>query len=185
MCESEREEIINTYVGDRFTRHERPGRAFEESYYTFEIVADIGAYRDLHRHRLLTQERQNFSPSHGYSIPAEVEAAGLAQPYQNALDQAADTFGFIERDLFYEAQYVVPFAYRVRWRMKLNLREAYHLIELRSSRQGHASYRAIAQQMYQQIKEKHPLLVAPMRFVDFSDYSLERLAAEQKAEGKS
>jgi thymidylate synthase ThyX len=181
---AEKAEIINTYVGDRGSRFHRPGRAFEETYYTFDVLADIGAYRDLHRHRVLTQERQRYTVRHGYDVPVELEDANLAEPYCKALDDAAETVNLISQTLPDAAQYVVPLAYRVRWRIKLNLREVYHFVELRSSRQGHPSYRAIAQEMYRHIKAVHPTLVANMHFVDLEDYALERLAAEQKLDAK-
>jgi thymidylate synthase ThyX len=181
---AEQEEILRAYVGDRASRFHRPGRAFEETYYTFDVLADLGAYRDLHRHRVLTQERQSYSVQHGYVLAPELEAANLAEPYKRALDYAAETTELIRADLPDAAQYVVPFAYRVRWRITLNLREVYHFVELRSSRQGHPSYRAIAQEMYRQIQAVHPRLVAHMHFVDLNDYALERLAAEQKLDAK-
>ncbi|MBV8885814.1 MAG: FAD-dependent thymidylate synthase [Chroococcidiopsidaceae cyanobacterium CP_BM_RX_35] len=181
---TERVEILSTYAGDRKSRFHRPGRAFEATYYTFDVLADIGAYRDLHRHRVLTQERQRYSVHHGYIVPTELEAANLAEPYRKALEQAAKTTALISKDLPDAAQYIVPFAYRIRWQMKLNLREAYHLIELRSQRQGHSSYRLIAQEMYRQISAVHPALVASMHFVDLNDYDLERLAAEQRIDVK-
>lgn len=78
----------------------------------------------------------------------------------------------------------MPFAFRIRWRVRLNLREVYHLTELRSSRQGHPSYRAIAQEMYRQIHAVHPALAAGMQFVDMHEYELERLASEQRIDAK-
>jgi thymidylate synthase ThyX len=184
LSPTQRVQILETYVGDRQSRFHRPGRAFEETYYTFDLLADLGAYRDLHRHRVLTQERQPYSVRHGYEVPPELEQANLAQSYRTALDAAAEAFRMIDSDLPDAAQYMVPFAYRVRWRIKLNLREVYHFVELRSSRQGHPSYRAIAQAMFGQIQAVHPNLVAPMKFVDLQDYSLERLAAEQRLDSK-
>ena len=148
------------------------------------MLADLGAYRDMHRHRVLTQERQHYSVRHGYIVPIELEEANLAQAYRKALDYAAETTELISLDLPDAAQYVVPFAYRMRWRIKLNLREVYHLVELRSSRQGHHSYRIIAQEMYRQISAIHPALVTNMNFVDLNDYTLERLAAEERIDTK-
>ncbi|MBP5972799.1 FAD-dependent thymidylate synthase [Brasilonema sp. CT11] len=184
LSTQERINIISTYLGERGSRFHRPGRAFEETYYTFDLLADIGAYRDLHRHRALTQERQHYSVRHGYVVPAELKEANLAETYRNALDYAAETTELISKVLPDAAQYVVPFAYRVRWRIKLNLREIYHLVELRSSRQGHPSYRALAQEMYRQISAVHPVLVSKMHFVDLNEYALERLAAEQRIDTK-
>jgi thymidylate synthase ThyX len=181
---SQHTQIIEAYIGERGSRFQRPGRAFEETYYTFDLFADLGAYRDLHRHRILTQERQRYSVQHGYITPSEIEAAGLAVDYRAALEQAAEAVEIIGSDLPEAAQYAVPFAFRIRWRIKLNLREAYHLIELRSSRQGHPSYRVIAQEMYRQINAVHPSLARGMEFVDLNSYALERLASEQRIDTK-
>ncbi len=184
LTTSEKLAIINAYVGDRQSRFHRPGRALEETYYTFDILADLGAYRDLHRHRIMTQERQRYTVRHGYIVPPELAASGLATAYCQALDQTAQATEIIAQDLPAAAQYLVPFAYRTRWRIKLNLREAYHLIELRSARQGHPTYRRVAQAMYQQMQAVHPTLVANMSFVDLDDYELERLSAEQRLDQK-
>ncbi len=177
-------EIISAYIGDRQSRFHRPGRALEETYYTFDILADLGAYRDLHRHRIMTQERQRYTVRHGYIVPPELTESGLATAYCQALEQTAQATEIIAQDLPVASQYLVPFAYRTRWRIKLNLREAYHLIELRSARQGHPTYRQVAQAMYQQILAVHPTLVAKMSFVDLDDYVLERLSAEQRLDQK-
>jgi thymidylate synthase ThyX len=184
LSPTERQEIIATYLGDRQSRFHRPGRALEEVYYTFDIVADIGAYRDLHRHRIATQERQEFTPKLGYITPNELIAAGVADRYRHCLDVAADTWEAISQDFPESAQYCIPFAYLVRWRMKFNLREAIHLIELRSGRQGHSSYRTIALDMYDAISNVHPTLSSAFAFVDTDEYGLERLAAEQRLDAK-
>jgi thymidylate synthase ThyX len=184
LAAEERLAIIRAYVGERGSRFQRPGRAFEEPYYTFDILADLGAYRDLQRHRILTQERQRYTIRHGYITPPELEDAGLAQAYTQALECAADAVETIAADLPEQAQYAVPMAFRVRWRIKLNLRAAYHLAELRSAPQGHPSYRRIAQAIYEQIRAVHPALAEGMRFVDMSDYELERLDAERRLDAK-
>lgn len=177
--------LLDDYIGDRQSRFHRPGRALEEAYYTFDIVSDIGAYRDLHRHRVCTQERQRFTIRHGYSIPKELDLAGVSDRYCYAMDNAAWTFVNIERELPTDAQYIVPFGFNVRWKLKLNLREAYHLIELRSSKQGHSSYRKIAQEIYKSILAVHPTLAAGIKFVDMNYYFFERLEAEQKLDLKN
>ena len=184
LSREDRAAIVRAYVGERASRFHRPGRAFEEAYYTFDILADIGAYRDLQRHRILTQERQRYTIKHGYITPPELIAAGVADRYHAALDHAAAAFTTIEHEFPHAAQYLVPFAYRIRWRFTLNLREAYHLIELRSAPQGHPTYRAVAQEMFRQIQAVHPTLTAGMSFVDMSNYALERLSAEQRLDEK-
>ncbi len=184
MTADERMYLIRAYVGGRASRFHRPGRAFEEARYTFDLLADIGAYRDLQRHRMLTQERQRFGVQHGYVVPPEIDEYGLGMAFRAALDQAGEVVAAIAADLPDEAQYAVPFAYRVRWRVTLNLREAYHLCELRSAPQGHPGYRRIAQEMYRQIAAVHPVLAEGMRFVDMNDYALERLDAERRLDEK-
>lgn len=176
----ERRTILNAYLGDRKSRFDKPGRAFEQVYYTFDLLGDLGAYRDLHRHRVLTQERQHYTAEHGYEVPPQLLEANLDTPYRDAMDAAADTFDRISKELPLAAQYVVPFGYRIRWRIKMNLREVYHFAELRSGRQGHPSYRVMAQQMYELVRSVHPALAEGMSFVDMESYELERLAAEEK-----
>jgi len=181
---AERLAIIRAYVGERASRFQRPGRAFETPVYTFDLLADLGAYRDLQRHRILTQERQRYTVRHGYVIPPEIDDAGLSMPYRNALEQAADAVEAIAAELPELAQYAVPLAFRIRWRITLNLREVYHLAELRSAPQGHPSYRRIAQAIYTQISAVHPTLAEGMRYVDMADYALERLDAERRIDAK-
>ena len=180
---SKKEEVIQAYLGDRETRFDKVGRAFEEVYYTFDILADIGAYRDLQRHRILSREHQAYTVNHGYDTPQELIEAGLDGNYRRAIDYVSEIYGLVSREFSVAAQYMVPMACKIRWRITLNLREAYHFIELRSSRQGHPSYRKIAQEMYRQIQQVHPTLVEGM-LVDMNDYGLERLVAEQKTDKK-
>jgi thymidylate synthase ThyX len=184
LTDAERVAIIRAYVGERASRFHRPGRAFEEPYYSFDLLADLGAYRDLQRHRLLTQERQGYSVRHGYVTPPELADADLAAPYSAALERAAALVEAIAADLPEQAQYAVPLAFRVRWRIKLNLREIYHLAELRSAPQGHPAYRRIAQAIAAAVREIHPALAEGMRFVDMGDYALERLDAERRLDAK-
>jgi len=183
MAQWDKEAVINEYVGDRHSRFDKVGRAFEEVFYTFDILADIGAYRDLQRHRLMSQEHQDYTVKHGYDVPDELVEATLDEPYRRAMNAASFAFEIVESSLPIAAQYMVPFGCKIRWKIKLNLREAYHFIELRSQRQGHSSYREIAQQMYLAINDVHPELAAHM-IIDMKDYDLERLAAEQKTEAK-
>ncbi len=182
MDEDEKKKIIDAYVGVRKNRRHRPGRAFEQAYYLFDICANYGAYRDLHRHRILTQQRQTLTPYYGYKMPKEIVDAGYESEFKEVLEVAKNNYEKMKK-YPYQAQYVVPLAYNIKWYMKFNLREAYHLIELRSMRQGHPDYRKIVQSMYLQIKEKNPELVEKM-MVDMSEYDLERLEAEKKIDKK-
>lgn len=184
MSQEQRNALLSAYIGERQVRFHRPGRALEEARYTFDIVADIGAYRDLQRHRILSQERQQFSTGHGFSIPAEITAAAQEPAYTQALEQAAELYEQLRTVSSEVAQYAVPLAFRMRWRITLNLREVYHLAELRSAPQGHPSYRRIAQGMFACVQAVQPELSAGMRFMDMSDYALERLDAERRLDAK-
>ncbi len=184
MSVEERERIISNYVGQRGNRRQKPGRAFENFYYTFDILANFGAYRDLQRHRALTQERQLISCRHGYSLPKEIVEAGFESEYQQAMQIARQTWEEISAKMPGQAQYVVPLAFKIRWYFTFNLREAFHLCELRSMQQGHPDYRKIAQQMYREINRVHPSLGKHMNFVDLKEYKMERIEAEKKLDKK-
>ncbi len=187
MTPEQRQRVLDAYVGDRSNRRHKPGRAFERTSYRFEVVSDYGAFRDLQRHRLLTIEWQPLSPAHGYAVPAEVENAGLARDWHRVMGEAADTFAAIEdRGLVEAARYAVSMAYRLRYVMQMNAREAFHVLELRTSPQGHPSYRRVCQHMHRLIAEGagHASIAAAMRFVDHSTVDLERLDAEAAAESR-
>ena len=180
----QRAQIFDEYIGQRQHRRDKPGRALEHGYYTFDIIGNLGLYRDLQRHRILTQERQDFSTVHGYDTPIEIEQAGFLSAFDHCMAQAADLYEQLSADFPYEAQYVVPFAYRVRWYMKLNLREAIHVGELRTLPQGHPDYRFIVQEMWRLIGEVHPTLARSAKFIDWQTYRLGRLQAEMRTEYK-
>jgi thymidylate synthase ThyX len=181
---NDRRKIFEEHFGKRRHRRDKPGRAFENVYYTFDIIGNLGAYRDIHRHRILTQERQDFTTVHGYDTPEEIQEAGFRPDFDLCMARAADLYDKIYRDFPEEAQYVVPFAYRTRWYMKMNLREAVHLCELRTMPQGHPDYRFIAQEMWRKIREVHPTLAEVGRFIDWKSYRLGRLQSEMRTEFK-
>ena len=184
MSQEERRNILTEYFGKRRHRRDKPARAFENVYYTFDTIGNLGAYRDLHRHRILTQERQAFTTAHGYDTPREIEEAGFRGEFDKCMNAAAELYEDIYRDLPGEAQYVVPFAYKIRWYVKMNLREAVHLCELRTMPQGHPDYRFIAQEMWRRIQEVHPMLAEVGRFIDWKSYRLGRLQSEMRTEFK-
>ncbi len=180
----EKQQLIEQSIALRQHRRHKPGRALEMVFYTFDIQGDYGMFRDLHRHRTLTQERQVLSTHFGYHCPLEITEAGLAEIYHNAMEKAADAYETIANDLPYEAQYVVPLCYNIRWFVHINLRALMWLIELRSTPQGHENYRKVAQEMYRKIEQVHPLLAQYIKFVDLNEYSLGRLGAESRQEAK-
>ena len=177
-------QILSEYLQRRRHRRDKPGRALENVYYTFDIVGNLGLYRDLHRHRILTQERQDFTTTHGYDTAEELEATGFRSDFDRCMEAADQLYRRIVQDLPHEAQYVVPFAYRVRWYMKMNLREAVHIGELRTMPQGHSDYRLIAQGMWKQITAVHPTLARAAAFIDWNTYRLGRLQSEMRNEYK-
>src|SRR5665213_1646853 len=184
MSKDQRAELFTTYVGERKNRRHRPGRAFERTDYRFEIVSDYGAFRDLQRHRLLTIEWQPLTVDLGFDVPEVVREAGLAGRYEESLQRSADLFHDVRAVLPQQAQYCVALAFRIRYVMQMNAREAMHLIELRSGPQGHPSYRRVAQEMARLVREVagHHAIADAMKYVDFSDTDLERLEAERAAE---
>lgn len=186
MSDDERMRIVRAYVGDRTNRRHKPGRALEATSYRFDILADYGAFRDLQRHRMLTMEWQDLTPRHGFAMQPELEEMELAGAYREAVERSGALWEQIHLDLPKQAQYAVCMAYRIRFVMQLNARAAMHLIELRSSPQGHPSYRVIAHEMHRQIAEVagHRAVAAMMSHVDHSSVDLERLEAERRAEKK-
>ena len=184
LPDSEKKRLIHEYAELRQNRRHKPGRGIEMPLYTFDIVGDYGIYRDLQRHRMLTQERQLLSTRYGFEKPEEIEEAGLGEIYDEAMFQAAEAFDHLQKDFPFEAQYVVPMGYRIRWFMKINLRSLSWMTELRSVPQGHTGYRRIAQQMYLRVRDVHPTLSELMKFVDLEEYPLGRLEAEVRQEAK-
>jgi len=184
LSPSERAKILTTYVGERGNRRHRPGRAFERTDYRFELVTDYGAFRDLQRHRLLTIEWQPLTTELGYDTPALIEEAGYGAEYAASLDRSRDLYETLIDEYPEQAQYSVALAFRIRYVMQMNAREAMHLIELRSGPQGHPSYRRVAHEMHRLIKEVagHTTIAEAMTYVDFSDTDLERLEAERASE---
>jgi len=179
-------QVLQALLGDRANRRQRAPRALEHAQYTFEVVANFGAYRDLHRHRMLTQDRQHLGTSLGYDLPQGLEDLGLADRFKGAVEAAAAVHPALERDAGPAlAQYIVPLAFRVRWYFRANLREVYHLCELRTTPQGHPDYRWVAQEMFRRVAEVHPRLAHYARFVDLGPGDeLERRKSERKIDEK-
>jgi thymidylate synthase ThyX len=185
MSVDERLAVVRAYVGERTNRRHRPGRALERTGYRFDVLADYGAFRDLQRHRMLTIEWQPLTPHHGYTRPDSVDLAGLGDEFDLAMERSAELYEALVEPFPPQAPYAVALAYRVRFSMQMNAREAMHLIELRSTPQGHPAYRSVAQEMHRLIAEKagHRALAEAMRFADHTvEPALERLESERRAE---
>ena len=181
------DEVIATYVGDRGNRRHKPGRAMERSDYRFDVLCDYGIFRDLQRHRLLTIEWQRLGTSHGYVTPPAILDIGAGDEWDEAMGRAGELHERIADAAGGSvAQYAVPFAFRIRFFMQLNAREAFHLLELRTGEGGHPGYRRVCQEMHRQIRDVagHARIADAMRFVDHRDYTLGRLGTERRAAAK-
>jgi thymidylate synthase ThyX len=176
----ERATMLADLVGERANRRHRPGRGFEALRYRFEIVADYGAFRDLQRHRMLTVQWQTLTPELGAGVPEQLVEAGVGDDYQAALERSASEYArLVEAGLAQAAPYALCLGYRIRFILDLNAREAMQLIELRSGREGHPSYRAVAHEMHAQIAAVHPAVARSMNHVDReTEPRLERILAE-------
>src|SRR5207245_4780274 len=187
MTSDERSAVLTAHVGERTNRRHTPGRAFERTSYRFDVLCDYGAFRDLQRHRLLTIEWQPLSPTHGFEVPLDVEVMGAAADWRQVMSESAELYESMRTSGPEEAaQYALSMAYRIRFYMDVNAREAMHLIELRTTPQGHPVYRRVCQEMYRLIADGagHRALAGAMRFADHSRVELERLAAERRTEAK-
>lgn len=185
MPESERRRIIDAYIGDRKTRRDRPYRAFESGYpYTFDLVTDFGVYKDLMRHRMNTQLRQLFSPLLGFMMPRDLVTAGFAGQAEECHARVSELYKKIYPSFPYEASYLTLHGNKVRWMLGMNDREAFHLLELRTTPQGHPSYRKVSQQMHAAIKERSAWRADAMKFVDYEEYFWARADSEARQRAK-
>jgi thymidylate synthase ThyX len=178
MDDAQRKKLISDYVGVRNNRRHKPGRAFENAEYLFDLKGRIGIYRDLQRHRIGTQERQNFGTELGYETRKEFDQIGIGDDYRSKMAEVEELYKNLKESLPYQAQYVVTFGFNIRWYYRLNARQLYHLCELRSSQQGHPDYRKIVQTMAMKVKEVHPTVIEHMKYLDMSEKTLGRLDSE-------
>jgi thymidylate synthase ThyX len=186
MSHAEKVAILKAYIGDRENRRHRPGRAFERTDYRFDVLSDYGAFRDMQRHRMLTIEWQPLTPNHGYTRPDLIDEAGQTVAFDEVMSRSAGLFDAMKPDFPQQASYAVSMAYRVRYVMQFNAREAMHMLELRSSPQGHPAYRRVALEMHRLIGEQagHKAVAEAMTHLTVEAPELERLAAERRAESR-
>jgi thymidylate synthase ThyX len=186
MSDADRAALLGDLVGERINRRHRPGRGFEALRYRFEIVADYGAFRDLQRHRMLTVQWQTLTPDLGAGVPDQVDAAGVGDAYRHALEVSrAEHERLAGAGLTSAAPYALCLGYRLRFVLDLNARAAMQLIELRSGREGHPSYRAVAHEMHAQIAAVHPAVAGAMTHVDAeTEPRLERILSEMRSHAR-
>ena len=179
--------IFNTYIGERLNRRHRPGRALEKAYYSYDIVCDFGIFRDLQRHRMVSDlDWQTLSPRFGYSVPELIEEAGLVDLFEDCFVLSLSLYSEMLADgKETEAQYATLMGHRMRWKITYNAREAMHFHELRTAPQGHPEYRRIVKIMHDELAKVHPILAESMKFVNKDeDPELTRLAAERYTQFK-
>jgi thymidylate synthase ThyX len=183
----QRAELVSAYVGSRVNRRHRPGRAFERTDYRFDVVADYGAFRDLQRHRLLSIEWQPLGTDLGYEVPELVSEAGLEHRYAESLERSRALHDALAKYFPQMSGYAVALAFNIRFTMQMNAREAMHVLELRSTSQGHPAYRRVVQEMHRLIADEagHAAIAGAMSFVEHGAADLGRLEAEQRAEARS
>jgi thymidylate synthase ThyX len=171
--------IIQKAVAKRKFRQHKLVRAFENTYYKFDIVANLGMYRDLHRHRMLTQERQRFTTELGFDIPQELTLTKLDASYIDAAQKVDKFYRKISKNFADQAQYAVMLGHRIRWYQWENLRELAWEAELRTGPQGHPDYRRIEHLKVKAVEKIHPSLFKSLKFVDWRKYDLARRESEK------
>jgi thymidylate synthase ThyX len=183
LPETKQNKILSTVLGERKSKRDRPPRAFEYGYpVNFDVVTGFAEYRDLQRHRMLTQQRQDMNVSLGYSVPEEIEEMGKGEVVQECFERSESLHSdLIKAGLVREAQYAPLFNHFIRWNMGMNLREMGHLTELRSQKAGHPKYRRTVQVMAKLYLKRHPEMEPVLKFVDYNDYDQGITRAEQEA----
>jgi len=174
--------IRQTYIGERKTRRDRPGRALEDGYpYKFDLLVTYQVFKDLQRHRMSSQIWQRFTPEQGFYVPEELQELGLTDKLLHCeaevrqLNQKLRGAGLLE-----QSQYAVLHGHKTRWVLQANDRALMHLLELRTTPQGHPEYRKVSQEMHRKIKERSPWRAGMMNFVDYDDYYWSRADSEAR-----
>jgi hypothetical protein len=170
MSIAQREEIIEMGLRHR-GRHDEVSRAFSVGQqFRFDILMDIGGFRDMHRHRRCVQIMQGYTTAHGYELPQEVDAAGLTGRYEETMRRCRDAVARLARREVNEAeeqsQYIIPLGFRKRTLFKMDLAEAIYISELRTGAAGHFSYRNVAFAMYEAVARRYPALARYFRVTD-------------------
>lgn len=180
-------EIIEEYCGERFNRRAKPGRATEKAWFEWEIVGDYGTFRDLQRHRMLSGiEWQELTTRHGFDVPDLVVEAGFEDQFLRCFDLSVGLHAMlIDSGYSTEAQYATLLGHRMRYTFTANLRELFHLLELRTQPAGHPGYRSICQEMYRLLSGVYPTFAGQMIFINADeDPELTRMDAELLAQAR-
>jgi thymidylate synthase ThyX len=180
MPRKEKAKIFDTYLknmGD----FDYPMRELEHLQFTFDIIIDYGAFRDLQRHRICTQTNQLLTTDMGYDVPKDIINAGVESQYRRAMEQAKALYDKLKDKYPLQAQYLLPLGFRKRFLLTMNLREVYHFVKLRTVPFAHESYRLIAYKLYEIMRKKYPLL-SKYIVCNYTKEELGRLKSEEKTE---
>ncbi|MFA5853503.1 MAG: FAD-dependent thymidylate synthase [Patescibacteria group bacterium] len=181
LSDEKRGAIIATYVGNRKSRRDRPGRAMESGYpYTFDMLVDYGTYKDLERHRMASQDRQKFTPILGFVVPEDIKNAGFAGRVEACREKSVALYERLAPEFPEQAPYATLHGSLIRWTLGINDRALMHLIELRTTPQGHPSYRRVAQLMHKAVAARSSWRAEAMKFADHGDYFWSRADSEAK-----
>lgn len=183
MGEEDKKKVIEQYLAGRTQRWQKVGRAFENAYARFEILTNIGAWRDIHRHRMLSQQRQNFSCFHGYDVPPEIIESGVEKQFRSAINKVEDVFAKVVKHDPDLAQYAVTLAHRLRFMQWENLRQSFWQIELRTIPEGHPDYRHLCQKKFLLLEKVYPLIAPHMR-ANMGEYDFARRGQEERIQKK-
>ena len=168
--EARRREIIDLGLRHRGSHDEMPRPFSAGQQFRFDILMDIGGFRDMHRHRRCVQIMQDFTTAHGFDTPPEVEAAGIRPDYESAMKRAETAVQKLtvaaSKEASQNAQYAIPLAFRKRTLFKMDFAEAVYISELRTTPAGHTSYRNVAYAMYEAVAAKYPALAKYFRVHD-------------------
>lgn len=178
-----KEKLIARAIHGRTARWYKIPRAFELANLTFEITMNIGAWRDIHRHRMQTQMREKFSVHHGYDLPTEIAEVGLSKKFKAAVEKMEAVFRKIEAQDQDLAQYAVTLAHRLRFLQRQNLRAFFWEAELRTIPTGHPDYRKIEQEKVRLVREIYPLL-GKFVLADMQNYDFARRNMQSEIEKK-
>ncbi|MFH1972749.1 MAG: FAD-dependent thymidylate synthase [archaeon] len=178
-----KEKILDTFLKHR-GKFDSPLREFEHANFTFDIVMDYGAFRDLQRHRICTQTNQLFTNNLSYDTPEDIINAGVQEKYTQVMEKANQLYEKLKDRYPQQAQYLLPLGYRKRFLISFNLREAYYLIKLRTTPMAHASYRRIGLKMYNILKNNYPLLIKYLELETVHE-ELGRLKSEERTEKRT
>jgi len=180
-------DVFKAYMGERFNRRHKPGRALEKAHYSWDLVCDYGIFRDLQRHRMVDDMNwQQLTPRYGYDVPKLIEDSGLIEQYEACFDISLKLHSLLQQNGYtLEAQYATLLGHKMRWKVTYNAREAFHLHELRTTPQGHPGYRKLVLEMHEKLAEVHPMLAEAMQFVNQDESpELTRLAGERYTQFK-